>query len=151
MSDPLLEGRISPSDMARFQAFSRGWQALHGGTPGDAFRAFVRLGLDAASRPHLEDPRWCEFHDRLQEIERLVDTLGRAVSANPALAAWLISQAPMTADAPTPQAIGDAIEEPLHDIVDAVRAKLDSLLARPPRDMRKTLIDWAKRHSVALG
>ncbi len=110
MSDPLLEGRISPSDMARFQAFSRGWQALHGGTPGDAFRAFVRLGLDAASRPHLEDPRWCEFHDRLQEIERLVDTLGRAVSANPALAAWLISQAPVTADAPTPQAIGDAIE-----------------------------------------
>ncbi len=33
----------------------------------------------------------------------------------------------------------------------SARAKLDSLLARPPRDMRKALTDWAKRHSVAVG
>jgi phosphotransferase system enzyme I (PtsP) len=32
----------------------------------------------------------------------------------------------------------------------AIRAKMEALLARPPRDMRKTLTDWAKRHSVAL-
>jgi phosphotransferase system enzyme I (PtsP) len=33
----------------------------------------------------------------------------------------------------------------------AVRARLDKLLSKPPRDMRKALHDWAKRHSVALG
>jgi len=31
-----------------------------------------------------------------------------------------------------------------------VRARLDQLLARPPRDMRKTLTDWARRHSVTI-
>jgi len=33
----------------------------------------------------------------------------------------------------------------------AVRARLDQLLARPPRDMRKALSDWARRHSVTIG
>jgi phosphotransferase system enzyme I (PtsP) len=33
----------------------------------------------------------------------------------------------------------------------AVRARLDKLLAKPPRDMRKALTDWAKRQSVVLG
>jgi phosphotransferase system, enzyme I, PtsP len=33
----------------------------------------------------------------------------------------------------------------------AVRAKLDHLLAKPPRDMRKTLTDWARKHGVAVG
>jgi phosphotransferase system enzyme I (PtsP) len=33
----------------------------------------------------------------------------------------------------------------------AVRARTEKLLAKPPRDMRKALHDWAKRHSVALG
>ena len=33
----------------------------------------------------------------------------------------------------------------------AIRSKMEILLAKPPRDMRKTLTDWAKRHSVALG
>ena len=32
----------------------------------------------------------------------------------------------------------------------AIGRKMEGLLARPPRDMRKTLTDWAKRHSVAL-
>jgi phosphotransferase system enzyme I (PtsP) len=31
-----------------------------------------------------------------------------------------------------------------------LRQKLDQLLARPPRDMRKVLLDWARRHSVAI-
>jgi phosphotransferase system enzyme I (PtsP) len=33
----------------------------------------------------------------------------------------------------------------------AVRAKVESLLAKPPANMRKTLGDWAKRHGVAIG
>ncbi|HEY8434097.1 MAG TPA: phosphoenolpyruvate--protein phosphotransferase, partial [Sphingomicrobium sp.] len=33
----------------------------------------------------------------------------------------------------------------------AVRSRLDQLLARPPRDMRKALTDWARRHSVTIG
>jgi phosphotransferase system enzyme I (PtsP) len=33
----------------------------------------------------------------------------------------------------------------------ALRAKLDQLLAKPPRDMRKALSDWAKRHAVTIG
>ena len=33
----------------------------------------------------------------------------------------------------------------------AIRARLDQLLARPPKDMRKALTDWAKRHSVTIG
>ncbi len=33
----------------------------------------------------------------------------------------------------------------------AIRARLDQLLAKPPRDMRKALSDWAKRHSVTIG
>ena len=32
-----------------------------------------------------------------------------------------------------------------------LKARMDKLLAKPPRDMRKTLTDWAKRHGVALG
>ncbi|CAA9512693.1 MAG: Phosphoenolpyruvate-protein phosphotransferase of PTS system [uncultured Sphingomonas sp.] len=32
----------------------------------------------------------------------------------------------------------------------AIRAKMEVLLARPPRDMRKTLVDWARKHGVAL-
>ena len=33
----------------------------------------------------------------------------------------------------------------------AVRSRMEKLLAKPPRDMRRTLHDWAKRHKVALG
>jgi phosphotransferase system enzyme I (PtsP) len=33
----------------------------------------------------------------------------------------------------------------------AVRARLDQMLARPPKDMRKALTDWARRHSVTIG
>jgi phosphotransferase system enzyme I (PtsP) len=33
----------------------------------------------------------------------------------------------------------------------AVRARLDQLLLRPPKDMRKALTDWARRHSVTIG
>jgi len=33
----------------------------------------------------------------------------------------------------------------------AVRTRMEQLLARPPRDMRRALIDWAKRQGVVLG
>jgi phosphotransferase system enzyme I (PtsP) len=32
----------------------------------------------------------------------------------------------------------------------AIRCRMEQLLARPPRDMRKALADWAKRHNVAI-
>ena len=34
---------------------------------------------------------------------------------------------------------------------EATRKRLDKLLASPPRDMRKALTDWARRHSVTIG
>jgi phosphotransferase system enzyme I (PtsP) len=33
----------------------------------------------------------------------------------------------------------------------AVRARVEQLLAKPPRDMRKALTDWARRHEVTIG
>jgi phosphotransferase system enzyme I (PtsP) len=33
----------------------------------------------------------------------------------------------------------------------AIRTRMDHLLAKPPRDMRKVLGDWARRHSVVVG
>jgi phosphotransferase system enzyme I (PtsP) len=33
----------------------------------------------------------------------------------------------------------------------AARARLEQLLAKPPKDMRKALSDWARRHSVVIG
>jgi phosphotransferase system enzyme I (PtsP) len=33
----------------------------------------------------------------------------------------------------------------------AIQARMEQLLARPPKDMRKALGDWARRHSVTIG
>jgi phosphotransferase system enzyme I (PtsP) len=33
----------------------------------------------------------------------------------------------------------------------AIRSRMDQLLIRPPKDMRKALSDWARRHSVTIG
>jgi phosphotransferase system enzyme I (PtsP) len=33
----------------------------------------------------------------------------------------------------------------------AIRSRLDQLLDHPPKDMRRTLGDWARRHSVTIG
>jgi hypothetical protein len=33
----------------------------------------------------------------------------------------------------------------------AVRARVETLLAKPPASMRKALGDWAKRQGVAIG
>ncbi len=32
-----------------------------------------------------------------------------------------------------------------------IRIRMEQLLSRPPRDMRKTLSDWARRHAVSIG
>ncbi len=33
----------------------------------------------------------------------------------------------------------------------AIRSRMDQLLAKPPKDMRKALGDWARRHNVTIG
>ena len=33
----------------------------------------------------------------------------------------------------------------------AIRARVQAMLAKPPKDMRKALSDWARRHSVMIG
>jgi phosphotransferase system enzyme I (PtsP) len=33
----------------------------------------------------------------------------------------------------------------------AIRSRMEQVLARPPRDMRKALTDWARRHNVTIG
>lgn len=96
---PRLEGRVSAADLARVQAFARAWRSFHRGRDADAFRALVRLGLDAAARPAAHDERWHELHDRLERVETLLDALGRAASATPALVAWLVAQAPGSGEA----------------------------------------------------
>ena len=34
---------------------------------------------------------------------------------------------------------------------EAIRGRMEQLLARPPRDMRKALSEWARRHGVTIG
>jgi phosphotransferase system enzyme I (PtsP) len=33
----------------------------------------------------------------------------------------------------------------------AIRTRMDQVLAKPPKDVRKALIDWARRHNVVVG
>jgi phosphotransferase system enzyme I (PtsP) len=51
----------------------------------------------------------------------------------------------------TPAAVGPvkAMVRTLN--VGEIRMRMEQWLARPPRDMRKTLSDWARKHSVAIG
>jgi phosphotransferase system enzyme I (PtsP) len=51
----------------------------------------------------------------------------------------------------TPAAIGPVKAMVRSLDASAVRTRLEKLLAKPPRDMRKALMDWAKRHGIALG
>ncbi|QIL03408.1 phosphoenolpyruvate--protein phosphotransferase [Sphingomonas sinipercae] len=50
----------------------------------------------------------------------------------------------------TPAAVGPTKAMVRSLDVDAIRARMQQLLQRPPQDMRKTLTDWAKRHRVAI-
>ncbi len=51
----------------------------------------------------------------------------------------------------TPAAVGPVKAMVRSIEAEAVRAKVELLLAKPPVNMRKSLGDWAKRHGVALG
>jgi phosphotransferase system enzyme I (PtsP) len=33
----------------------------------------------------------------------------------------------------------------------AIRSRLDQVLAKPPKDMRKALTEWARKHDVTIG
>ena len=51
----------------------------------------------------------------------------------------------------TPAAVG-AVKAMVRSLdSSAVAAKMEQLLARPPRDMRKALTDWARKQGVMLG
>jgi phosphotransferase system enzyme I (PtsP) len=32
-----------------------------------------------------------------------------------------------------------------------IRSRMEQLLSKPPKDMRKALTEWARRHSVTIG
>jgi len=51
----------------------------------------------------------------------------------------------------TPAAIGPVKAMVRSLDVGAIRERMEKLLAKPPKDMRKTLQDWAKKHGVVLG
>jgi phosphotransferase system enzyme I (PtsP) len=51
----------------------------------------------------------------------------------------------------TPAAVGPVKAMVRSLDASAARARLDQLLARPPRDMRKALAEWARRHAVTIG
>jgi phosphotransferase system enzyme I (PtsP) len=50
----------------------------------------------------------------------------------------------------TPAAVGP-IKAMVRSIdAEAVRTKVEAVLVKPPANLRKSLNDWAKRHSVAI-
>ena len=50
----------------------------------------------------------------------------------------------------TPAAVGPVKAMVRSIDAPAIRAKMTELLARPPRNMRKSISDWAKKHQVAI-
>ena len=51
----------------------------------------------------------------------------------------------------TPAAVGPVKAMVRTIDAEAVRTKLEAVLAKPPANLRKALTDWAKRHSVSIG
>jgi phosphotransferase system enzyme I (PtsP) len=51
----------------------------------------------------------------------------------------------------TPAAVGPVKAMVRSLDASALRVRMEQLLARPPRDMRKALFDWARKHDVVLG
>lgn len=142
MRQPRVEGRVSCDELARVRAFSSAWRAFHGGSNADAFRALICRGLDAAARSSADDERWYDLEDRVERIEALLDALGRAVSATPALAAWLLANAPSTdASAPSAEELAEGLEELLAADWNERRHRLGLPRPRPrsPRPARPAL------------
>ncbi len=92
MASRRVEARVGASESARIDTFIRSSNGRAKRTESDGIRALIRLGLDAAARPELFDDRWLDLGERLDRVERLLDVLGRCVAANPALAAWVLTQ-----------------------------------------------------------
>ncbi len=89
MSWPFVGTKVPPDLHARLQRFARAWCAMHGGDRSAALRALLALGLDTAARPAHYDERWLDLQERVERVETLLDALGVAVSALPALVTWL--------------------------------------------------------------
>jgi phosphotransferase system enzyme I (PtsP) len=51
----------------------------------------------------------------------------------------------------TPAAVGPVKAMVRTLAVEEITSRMEQWLARPPRDMRKTLTEWARKHSVAIG
>ena len=105
-----VEARVDASEAARIDAFIRATNGASRRSESEAIRALLRLGLEAAAQPRLFDERWLDLEERLTRIEQLLDALGRCVSANPALAAWLFSQVGHERDTATKERLADSIE-----------------------------------------
>lgn len=89
MNWPFVGTKVPPDLHARLQRFAQAWRAMHGGDRSAAVRRLLELGLDAAARPAHYDERWLDLLERLERVETLLDALGVAVSALPALVTWL--------------------------------------------------------------
>ncbi len=110
MASRRVEARVDASDATRIDAFVRASKVDSARSPSAAIRTLLRLGLDAATRAPLFDPRWLDLEERLARIEGLLDALGRCVSANPAFAAWFLSQGAHERDEAARERLAEAME-----------------------------------------
>jgi hypothetical protein len=110
MSRPFVGLRLPADEHARVEAFLRAWRGLHGGSRTAALRALLRFGLDTAARPQMHDERWLDLEEQLARMDALIDALGVAVSAIPALVAWLQQQAAPDLDDDERAALGEHLE-----------------------------------------
>ena len=105
-----VQARVPPRDHARVEHYVAVWRALHPGDRSAAVRALLALGLDAAARPATYDERWLDVTERLGRIEALLDALGVAVSAIPALVGFLQHQADPCLEDDARAALADNLE-----------------------------------------
>jgi hypothetical protein len=114
MPTPALQVRLQEPERAAVETFIAAWRSLQEkpteASRADALRTLIRLGLDAAARPSLFDERWFDLLDRIARLEHLLDALGRAVSANPALAAFLIGQSQPARDQRSREHLAEKLE-----------------------------------------
>lgn len=110
MRRPFVGLRLPHEEHARVEAFVRAWRGLHRGTRTAALRTLLRFGLDTAARPQMHDERWLDLDEQLARMATLIDALGVAVSAIPALVAWLQQQSAPDLDDAERTAIGEHLE-----------------------------------------
>lgn len=114
MPTAALQVRLAEAERAAVETFVSAWRSAQEkpseASRADALRALIRLGLEAAARPAVFDERWFDLLDRLGRLEHLLDALGRAVSANPALAAWLIGQSQRSQNERSQERLAEKLE-----------------------------------------